>query len=169
MNRPGMGERIFRSIGFSRAWRAHFVSTYTRVAGAGVLILLVLGLAVVEVFAADNPAKEASADMEFGYKAARRGYWQEALMRFERANELTPEQPRILNNLAVALEANGLYEQALLTYQTGLAIDSKNDALQRNYTRFKEFYASFIAPPEPGPDKEGAESEQGAADAEAND
>jgi tetratricopeptide (TPR) repeat protein len=138
-------------------------------AGAGVLILLVLGLAAVDALAADAAAKEASADMEFGYKAARRGYWQEALMRFEHANELTPGQPRILNNLAVAQEANGLYEEALLTYQTGIAIDPRNDALKRNYTRFQEFYASFIAPPEPGPGDDGAESDEGAADAEEDD
>lgn len=169
MDRRGTGERNSRTTRHSRAWRAHFVSTYTRVARVGVLILLVLGLAAAEVVAADNPAKEASADMEFGYKAAKRGYWQEALMRFEHANELTPGQPRILNNLAVAQEANGLYEEALLTYQTGLAIDPKNNALQRNYTRFQEFYASFIATPEPGPGEEGAESDEGAADAEEND
>ncbi len=58
--------------------------------------------------------------MEWGYKAARRGYWQEALLRFEHANQLTPDRPRILNNIAVAQEANGLFEQALLTYQMGL-------------------------------------------------
>ncbi len=145
------------------------MSTYTRLAGAAVLILVVFGLAAVDGFAADAAAKEASADMEFGYKAARRGYWQEALMRFEHANELTPGQPRILNNLAVAQEANGLYEEALLTYQTGLAIDPRNDALKRNYTRFQEFYASFIAPPEPGPGDDGAESDEGAADAEEDD
>lgn len=145
------------------------MSTYTRLAGAAVLILVVFGLAAVDGFAADAAAKEASADMEFGYKAARRGYWQEALMRFEHANELTPGQPRILNNLAVAQEANGLYEEALLTYQTGLAIDPRNDALKRNYTRFQEFYASFIAPPEPGPGDDGAQSDEGAADAEEDD
>ncbi len=96
-----------------------------------------------------NPAsKEAAADMEWGYKAGRHGYWQEALMRFQHANELTPDQPRILNNVAVAQEANGLYEEALLTYQEGLAIAPNNDALRRNYMRFQEFYATYIAPPE---------------------
>jgi tetratricopeptide (TPR) repeat protein len=104
-------------------------------------------LASTNVAAGDGAKKEAGDDMKWGYKAARRGYWQEALMRFQHANELTPEQPRILNNIAVAQEANGLFEQALLTYQTGLAIDPGNAALQRNYARFQEFYASFIAPP----------------------
>lgn len=116
--------------------------------------MTVVALAMVVVFVAGaavagNPAaKEAAADMEWGYKAGRRGYWQEALMRFQHANELTPDQPRILNNVAVAQEANGLYEEALLTYQEGLSIAPNNDALRRNYMRFQEFYATYIAPPE---------------------
>lgn len=106
------------------------------------------------VAAAGNPdAKEASAEMKWGFKAARRGYWQEALLRFEHANELTPNQPRILNNIAVAQEANGLFEMALLTYQEGLTLEPNNNALRRNYMRFQEFYASYISPPEVAEDK----------------
>ena len=112
-------------------------------------------------FAGNPDAKEASAEMSWGFKAARRGYWQEALMRFERANELTPNQPRILNNIAVAQEANGLYEMALLTYQEGLALAPNNGALRRNYSRFQEFYATYIVVPvEP--------TDQGADDAQKN-
>lgn len=96
----------------------------------------------------DDSKKEARAEMKFGYQAARRGYWQEALMRFERANELTPGQARILNNIAVAQEANGLFEEALLTYQTGLAVDPRDTGLRKNLARFEEFYASHIARPE---------------------
>ena len=128
---------------------------------------VVAALAVLAVFfagaaVAGNPAsKEAAADMEWGYKAGRHGYWQEALMRFLHANELTPDQPRILNNVAVAQEANGLYEEALLTYQEGLAIAPNNDALRRNYMRFQEFYSTYIAPPdeigEQGTGREGAD------------
>jgi len=111
--------------------------------------------------AGDSAKKEASEDMKWGYKAARRGYWQEALVRFQHANELTPDQPRILNNIAVAQEANGRYEEALLTYQTGLSIAPGDRALQRNYVRFQEFYSSFVAPP---PEIEETEDE-GAEDA----
>ena len=133
------------------------------------LVIRVAGLLVVAasamtgvVGAGDANAKEAAKEMEFGFKAARRGYWQEALMRFEHANELTPGQPRILNNIAVAQEANGFFEMALLTYQEGLTIDANNKALRRNYARFQEFYASYIAPPEVAED-------EGAEDAPTND
>lgn len=117
-------------------------------ARVGVCVVLAAVLSAPNVVAGDSAKKEAGDDMEWGYKAARRGYWQEALIRFQHANQLTPDQPRILNNIAVAQEANGMYEQALLTYQTGLAIDPGDTALKRNYARFQEFYASFIAPPE---------------------
>lgn len=132
------------------------MSRHRHITIAGVLLVLISALSIGTAFAGDPNAKEAEAEMKFGFKVARRGYWQEALKRFERANELTPNQPRILNNIAVAQEANGLYEMALLTYQEGLALDPNNSALRRNYTRFQEFYASFVAPPEEAP-KEGSE------------
>ena len=132
-----------------------------RATKAGAVLLLLVMLAAGTVVAGDPNVREADAEMEWGYKAARRGYWQEALMRFEHADQLTPNQPRILNNIAVAQEANGRFEAALLTYQTGLAIAPNNDALRRNYTRFQEFYTNNIAVPEetPTPD-EGADDAQ---------
>ena len=122
----------------------------------GAALVLVAMISTGAAFAGSPDAKEASAEMKWGFKAARRGYWQEALMRFEHANELTPGQARILNNVAVAQEANGLFEMALLTYQEGLSLAPNNSALRRNYMRFQEFYASYIAPPEEAAN-EGAE------------
>ena len=133
------------------------------------LVMLIALLGAGSAIAGDGNKKEAEAEMEWGYKAARRGYWQEALLRFEHANILTPNQPRILNNIAVAQEANGLYEQALLTYQTGLEISPNNDALRRNYIRFQEFYSSYIAPPDVGEKENGDdEGEEGEDDAQTN-
>jgi Flp pilus assembly protein TadD len=127
----------------------------------GAALVLAATISTGVAVAGDANAKEASAEMKWGFKAARRGYWQEALLRFEHANELTPNQPRILNNIAVAQEANGQFELALLTYQEGLAIAPNNGALRRNYTRFQEFYATYIAAPEEAAD-------QGAEDAQKN-
>lgn len=124
----------------------------------GAMLALAAIIFAGAAFAGNPDAKEASAEMKWGFKAARKGYWQEALMRFEHANQLTPGQPRILNNVAVAQEANGLYEMALLTYQEGLSLDPNNNALRRNYSRYQEFYASYIAPPEIG--EEGGEDAQ---------
>lgn len=124
------------------------VLTRRWVTRVGAAFVLAACLAIPNAAAGDGTKKEASAEMKWGYKAARRGYWQEALVRFKHANDLTPNNSEILNNIAVAQEANGLYEQALLTYQTGLAINPNDSALKRNYARFQEFYASYIAPPD---------------------
>ena len=126
----------------------------------GAMLVLVAMISTGAAFAGDPNAKEASAEMKWGFKMARQGYWQEALMRFEHANELTPGQPRILNNVAVAQEANGLYEMALLTYQEGLSLDPNNNALRRNYMRYQEFYASYIAPPEITDDEGGEDAQK---------
>lgn len=126
----------------------------------GATLVLVTIISAGAVFAGNPDAKEASAEMKWGFKAARQGYWQEALMRFEHANELTPNQPRILNNVAVAQEANGLFEMALLTYQEGLSLDPKNNALRRNYMRYQEFYANYIAPPEISDDEGGEDAQE---------
>jgi len=130
------------------------------------IVTLTALLGVGFAFAGDGNKNEAEAEMKWGYKAARRGYWQEALIRFQHANILTPDQPRILNNVAVAQEANGLYEEALLSYQTGLTIAPNNDALRRNYMRFQEFYTSYIAKPDVGAEKDAEEEE--ADDAQKN-
>jgi Flp pilus assembly protein TadD len=128
----------------------------------GMALVLAASFSAGVAVAGDPNAKEASAEMKWGFKAARRGYWQEALVRFEHANELTPGRARILNNIAVAQEANGLFEMALLTYQEGLALEPNNRALRRNYSRFQEFYASYVTAPEEA-------AGQGAEDAQKND
>ena len=126
--------------------------------GATLVLAAIFSIGIA--FAGNPDAKEASAEMKWGFKVARQGYWQEALMRFEHANQLTPGQPRILNNVAVAQEANGLYEMALLTYQEGLSLDPGNNALRRNYKRYQEFYANYISPPEIGDDEGGEDAQE---------
>ncbi len=88
-------------------------------------------------------------ELEQGTDAARRGYWQEALMRFENANTISPRNPRILNNLAVAYEAVGRYGEARTIYEEGLSIAPGDRNLTRNFNLFKDFYASYAKRPEP--------------------
>ena len=153
-----------------RVWKRKVLEDVVRRLGlmtkSGALLILAAMLFIGTASAGNPNAKQAEADMKWGFKAARRGYWQEALTRFEHANELTPNQARILNNIAVAQEANGLFEMALLSYQEGLALDPNNNTLRRNYMRFQEFYASYVAVPEEAAD-EGAD--EGADDAQEND
>ena len=132
----------------------------------GCVLLLAQLLGATAAAAGDSAKGAASDQMKWGYDAARRGYWLEALDRFERANDLTPGQPRILNNIAVALEASGRFEEALLAYQTALAVAPNDRVLQRNFSQFKEFYASqFAEEKPPAEEAEGGQPDSGQQDA----
>jgi tetratricopeptide (TPR) repeat protein len=74
---------------------------------------------------------------------AGRGLWNEALFRFKQAEKSQPGNPRILNNLAVAYEAVGLFDEALEYYKRALKADSSSREVKRNYSRFVEFYQAF--------------------------
>lgn len=95
---------------------------------------------------AKNAKNAAELEMKFGVKAARRGYWQEALTRFQRADSLTPNNPEILNNVAVALEAVARYDDALAIYERALSLDPNDQNLRRNLMFFEEFYETYVAP-----------------------
>lgn len=89
------------------------------------------------------PTADASEELQAGVSAAVKGYWQEALFRFERASVSSPDDPEVLNNLAVALEVAGRYDDALATYKKAIEKAPTNTQLKKNYSRFAEFYSSF--------------------------
>lgn len=111
------------------------------------------GLAV----AGEGPGIEK--EISFGVKMAKRGLWSEALFRFKRAAEQRPNDAKILNNLAVAYEAVGQYDNALLAYKEAIKADSSNRELKRNYSRFIEFYQAFKPAGEPTPGDQEAQQE----------
>jgi Flp pilus assembly protein TadD len=92
-----------------------------------------------------SPSGRLSAEdeMRYGVQAGRRGYWQEALFRFERARALEPANGELLNNLAVTQEALGRFDDALATYKDARKAEPKNQNIRRNYARFAEFYSSY--------------------------
>lgn len=92
---------------------------------------------------AGGGARSAADEVREGVRVSRLGYWQEALFRFSRAHELTPDDIVVLNNLAVAQEALGRYDDALATYKLALKQDPKNTVVRKNYARFAEFFTSY--------------------------
>jgi Tfp pilus assembly protein PilF len=82
-----------------------------------------------------------STQMEFGVRMARANLWREALFRFERAVQIDPENAEALNNLAVAYEGIGEFEKARDAYARALRVDKSNQHIQKNYSRFVEFYS----------------------------
>ena len=109
--------------------------------------LLVLGVVPGPLFAKDKIASSASEQLAFGAHMAERNLWNEALFRFRQAAKLEPGNVRALNNIAVALEAIGHFEDALKAYQDALKADPTNVEVKRNYGRFVEFYQNFKVKP----------------------
>lgn len=139
--------------------------------GAHLTLTLLLGSTLLIASCASGGTASsgtAARQLEFGVTMAQRGLWSEALFRFERAQRLDPNSFRVLNNLAVAYEANGRFDDALATYRRALALDPANRELRRNYARFVEFYQSF-RPEDAIEDAAGAPAASGAAEPAAPD
>ena len=88
-------------------------------------------------------SRSAGDEVREGVRVAQLGYWQEAEFRFGRALQLTPDDVVVLNNLAVAQEALGRYDDALATYKLALQKQPKNTVIRKNYARFAEFFTSY--------------------------
>ncbi len=111
----------------------------------GLALGLLLSLATAPVAEAAKGDSEARAQLAFGVDMARRGLWNEALFRFEQVRTLQPNDPKVLNNLAVAYEAVGRFDDAEAAYREALKVAPSNRDLKKNVTRFREFLQSFRA------------------------
>lgn len=76
---------------------------------------------------------------KFGVRMAKMNLWREAMFRFKRAVEMNPQDATAYNNLAVAYEANGDFENAGKAYREAMRLDKSNQHIQKNYSRFVEF------------------------------
>jgi tetratricopeptide (TPR) repeat protein len=117
------------------------------------MLLLVAGAAA----AREKAPRGAQGQIQFGVDMAQRGLWSEALFRFRQAERLGDDRSAVLNNIAVASEALGQFDQAQEYYKKALDQDPRNAGLKRNYSRFVEFYQSFK------PDQPAAAPEEGVA------
>jgi Tfp pilus assembly protein PilF len=105
--------------------------------------LLAFLLLVVLAFSACSHRKydltQAANQDNFGVQMAKMNLWREALFRFRRAVEINPGDAMAHNNLAVAYEANGDFENARKEYLEALKLDRSNQFIQKNYSRYVEF------------------------------
>jgi tetratricopeptide (TPR) repeat protein len=86
-----------------------------------IALLLIAGSSVTMLRAGDSRSNKSdrTRDLRFAAQMARQGLWREALFRWERLLKADPDDPYLLNNVAVAKEALGdragaraLYERA---------------------------------------------------------
>ena len=81
---------------------------------------------------------EAKSQVEFGIKVAQSGLWKEAQYRWERAVEIDPTYAAAWNNLAVAYEQQGQFDDARKAYDKALQLAPNNLQIRQNYDLFKE-------------------------------
>jgi Flp pilus assembly protein TadD len=119
-------------------------------------------LALVAAAACTPPGVITTRDYNrFALRAQEDGLWREAEYRLRQALRENPDDARLHNNLAVALEALGELEEAHAEYQAALKLDPDNDAYRRNLRDFTVAHKwEYRA------DDEGAEDEEGGNGAE---
>src|SRR5262245_32504418 len=83
-------------------------------------------------------ASSAHDEVGFGIEVAKRGLWQEALFRFEKAASLDPDNAEAQNNLGVALEQQGDFDRARAAYEKALELKPGDAYIQQNYDLFRE-------------------------------
>jgi Flp pilus assembly protein TadD len=101
---------------------------------------MLLALPLVSVLLAANtvPAASSKDEVQFGIEAARRGLWNEARFRFEKAVTLDPDNAEALNNLAISLEQQGSFDRAREAYEKALKLKPDSVYIQQNFDLFRE-------------------------------
>jgi Flp pilus assembly protein TadD len=84
------------------------------------------------------PAANSEQELNFGIEAARRGLWAEARFRFEKATALDPDNAAALNDLAIALEQQGMFDKAREAYEKALKLKPGSLYIQQNFDLFRE-------------------------------
>ncbi len=84
--------------------------------------------------------------------------WREAEYRLRQALAKDPEDARLHNNLAVALEAQGKLEEAYEEYRKAVSLNPGNDTYRGNLRDFIDAHRWEYTPP--GEEKAGDEEEK---------
>jgi len=99
------------------------------------IVAVVVFLATSSALPLAAKDKEQKQLLKFAARMAKDGNWGEARYRWQRAAAFDPENPFILNNIAVALEAEGEHEEAKVYYTEALALSHGNDWIEDNALR----------------------------------
>jgi tetratricopeptide (TPR) repeat protein len=81
-------------------------------------------------------AAKVAKDLEFATEMVRKGLWREALFRWERVLVQRPDDPHLLNNIAVAREALGDREGARQAYERALVLSTERP-IDDNFIYFR--------------------------------
>lgn len=112
--------------------------------GLGIMKFKAL-LFIALVFAVAAPAyadarSEAKQYAGFGIELAQKQLWKAAATQFERAVELDETYAAGWNNLGIAYEQLGRFDDARKAYDKALSIEPDNQFILNNYDQFREIY-----------------------------
>jgi Tfp pilus assembly protein PilF len=79
-----------------------------------------------------------SNQIQFGIIAAQKGLWDEAVFRWKKVVRSSPDSAAAHNNLAVAYENKGQWEEANKEYEIALKLAPKNNYIKANFDNFKK-------------------------------
>ena len=111
---------------------------------APIVSLVVVLLAACSVALADRERRDL---LRFAAEMAEKGNWREARFRWERASAQAPDDPRLLNNLAVAKEALGEPAGAMELYARALSLSGGQGAIAENAARAARFWRGTVEQP----------------------
>jgi Flp pilus assembly protein TadD len=78
--------------------------------------------------------------MKIGLWASRQDLWDEAIYRWRRVLEISPNSAAAHNNLAVAYETKGQWDEARREYDSALKLEPKNSAIKFNFEQFQKSF-----------------------------
>lgn len=105
----------------------------------GIKILAILVFLLTLLVEANNK-NEAELQIKLGIKAAFNNQWAESLYRWTKAIDLEPNNFAAHNNLAVAYEQFGYFDNALEEYEIAYKLAPDNLSIKSNIASFKETY-----------------------------
>ncbi len=113
------------------------------------LAILALSVLLATSVEAKEKPPRAQGQVQFGVDMAQRGLWSEALFRFRQAERLGDNRASVLNNIAVAYEALGLFDQAQTYYKKALDQDPRNAGSQAQLLALRRVLPE-LQPDQPG-------------------
>jgi tetratricopeptide (TPR) repeat protein len=100
-----------------------------------VSLLLAAVFAAILGSCSSPPIKD---QVKLGVWAAEKDLWDEAIFRWKKALQANPDSAAGHNNLGVAFEKKGQFDDALKEYEAALKLDPNNSYVKSNYQNCKE-------------------------------
>jgi Tfp pilus assembly protein PilF len=75
--------------------------------------------------------------LQFGILAAQKDLWDEAIFRWKKVIQIDPDSAAAHNNLAVAYEKKGCWDEAEKEYEIALKLKPDHELIVSNYEKFK--------------------------------